>query len=67
MHSRAAECARYVVTQTASVLAHAGIFVLVIQLRPEFGWLPIFPLTAGTVAGLMVNFSGAKLWVFRGD
>ena len=65
-HARAvgAEYLRYLVVQTVGALVNLGVFVVVLAMEPDLIRYPVVPLAIGSVAGLLVNFAGARLWVF---
>ncbi|HET7033723.1 MAG TPA: GtrA family protein [Casimicrobiaceae bacterium] len=59
-----AEYVRYVVVQTVGALTNLAVFVAVLVAVPDLIRYPVVPLAIGAVAGLLVNFAGARLWVF---
>ena len=65
-HARAvgAEYLRYVVVQTVGALTNLAVFVAVLAALPNLIRYPVIPLAIGAIAGLLVNFAGARLWVF---
>jgi putative flippase GtrA len=66
-HARAvgAEYLRYVIVQTVGALTNLVVFVAVLAAVPGLIRYPVVPLAVGAVAGLLVNFAGARAWVFR--
>lgn len=62
---RGAEYRRYLFVQTGGAVANLAVFSWLVMVSAEMRALPILPLAVGAVAGLAVNFSGAKLWVYR--
>jgi len=62
--SAGAEYARYVAVQVTGALANLGVFVVVLAIEPTLVRYPVLPLAFGAVAGLAVNFVGARTWVF---
>jgi len=65
LRSRASEYSRYIVVQVGGAASNLAVFVAVVWVRPELAAVPVVPLAIGAAAGLVVNFSGSKLWVFR--
>jgi putative flippase GtrA len=59
-----AEYARYLVVQVIGALANLGVFVAMLALQPALIRYPVVPLAIGAVAGLLVNYFGARAWVF---
>jgi putative flippase GtrA len=59
-----AEYARYLTVQVIGALANLGVFVAVLAVWPRLVAYPVVPLAIGAVAGLVVNFVGARHWVF---
>jgi putative flippase GtrA len=59
-----AEYVRYLLVQGAGALTNLAVFAAVLAWVPDWLRYPVIPLAIGAVAGLLVNFSGAKLWVF---
>jgi putative flippase GtrA len=58
------EYARYLVVQVIGALANLGVFVAVLAVQPALIRYPVVPLAIGAVAGLLVNYFGARSWVF---
>lgn len=61
---RKTEYRRYFSVQIAGALANLAIYVLLIRLFPPLGQLPIIPLAAGAVGGLIVNYKLSSTYVF---
>jgi putative flippase GtrA len=59
-----AEYSRYLVVQVIGALANLGVFVGVLAIQPGLIRYPVVPLAFGAVAGLLVNYCGARAWVF---
>jgi putative flippase GtrA len=59
-----AEYARYLTVQVIGALANLGVFVAALAVWPRLVAYPVVPLAIGAVAGLLVNFVGARTWVF---
>jgi putative flippase GtrA len=60
-----AEYARYLAVQILGALANLAGFALLVALYPVWRTIPVIPLALGAIAGLAVNFLGARTWVFR--
>ena len=58
------EYARYLIVQCFGVSVNFAIFSALVMLFPALKSYPIVPLAAGSAVGLVVNFTGSKLWVF---
>jgi putative flippase GtrA len=65
--SRAAgvEYAKYLVVQICGALFNLAVFAGLIISDPAFAGVPIVPLAIGALFGLVINFLGARYWVFR--
>jgi putative flippase GtrA len=63
--AHAHEYARYVAVQVGGGLLNLAIFSWLIYLDPGLRSIPILPLAIGAAAGLVWNFIGARLWVYR--
>jgi putative flippase GtrA len=59
-----AEYARYLTVQVTGALANLGVFAAALAVWPRLIAYPVVPLAIGAVAGLVVNFVGARQWVF---
>lgn len=60
-----AEWIRYLVAMLAGGMVNYACYVGMVYALPKTGWLPAAAVATGSVAGLTVNFLGARLWVFR--
>ena len=60
-----AEYLRYVAVQAIGALTNLGVFVSVLAAIPDLIRYPVVPLAIGAIVGLLVNFAGARAWVFR--
>ncbi len=58
---------RYFVTMTAGFCLNYGIYATLGFYEPFFQRWPVLAIVAGSFAGLLVNYSGARYWVFRPD
>jgi putative flippase GtrA len=63
-HQRRQEYLRYFVVQTGGVLVNFAVFALLVAMIPALRSYPVIPLAVGSAFGLIVNYSGARLWVF---
>jgi len=61
---RQREYLKYFVVQTGGVLVNFAVFSLIVALLPSLRAYPVIPLAAGSLFGLVVNYSGARWWVF---
>jgi putative flippase GtrA len=62
--ARTAEYVRYLVVQVLGAAANLGVYAAAIAMQPALAAIPVVPLAIGAVAGLVVNLSGSRLWVF---
>jgi len=62
--ARQREYLKYFVVQTGGVLINFAIFSLLLVLLPALKQYPVIPLAVGSAFGLIVNYTGARLWVF---
>lgn len=62
---KGAEYGRYLLVQTGGALANLAIFSWLVMASAQMRAVPILPLAIGAMAGLVINFSGARLWVYR--
>ena len=60
-----AEYGRYVIIQVGGALLNLGVFWALIDRYPPLRAVPIVPLAVGALVGMLFNYSGARLWVFR--
>ncbi|MDX1735618.1 MAG: GtrA family protein [Halioglobus sp.] len=58
------EYLRYVVVQVTAAFANLAVFVLVIEQFPATADYPVLPLAVGAVFGMVINFLGARYWVY---
>lgn len=58
------EYARYVLAQVLGAIINLLVYLLVIQLFPELGQMPVVPLAIGAAIALLFNFAAARFWVF---
>ncbi len=56
---------RYLLVQTLGALVNVSVFALVVAAEVPMAKHPVVALAIGSAAGLLVNFAGAELWVFR--
>lgn len=61
---RQREYLKYFVVQTGGVLVNFAVFSLLVALLPALRVYPVIPLAVGSLFGLIVNYSGARWWVF---
>lgn len=59
------EYVRYMTVQGVGSLTNLAVFIVLINLFAGLGQTPVIPLAFGSAAGLIVNFAGSRLWVFR--
>ena len=62
--ARGREYARYLAVQIAGALLNLGVFALLIALYPGLHSVPVVPLAVGALFGMVLNFLGARFWVF---
>jgi putative flippase GtrA len=58
--------ARFAVAQLGGAAVNLGTYFLLIELSPTVARNPVIGVAAGSVAGLAINFTSARLVVFRG-
>jgi putative flippase GtrA len=56
---------RYLAGMSAGMLVNFLVYSLVLSLVAASWWSPAFAVGCGSVAGLAVNFTSAKLFVFK--
>ena len=62
---RASEYGRYLSVQVVGASANLAVYSVCLLIWPQLtAWLFV-PLAVGSAVGLVLNFFGAKLWVFR--
>lgn len=59
------EWVRYLFAMLGGGLVNYAVYAACIAFLPHTGWLPLLAVAAGAICGLLVNFTGAKTWVFR--
>jgi putative flippase GtrA len=59
------ELGSYFIVQTGGALLNLATFAALIWLFPGLRAIPVLPLAAGAVLGLVFNFSGSRAWVFE--
>jgi len=64
LDARQREYMKYFVVQTGGVLVNFAIFSLLVALLPALKQYPVIPLAVGSAFGLIVNYTGSRLWVF---
>lgn len=63
--SKKAEYTRYIGVQTLGGATNLLVFAIVIHLEPALIKQPVIPLAWGSAFGLIVNYLGARYWVFN--
>jgi putative flippase GtrA len=56
---------RYLASMTAGMLINFTIYSVVLSLIPAVWWSPAFAVGCGSAAGMVANFTSAKLFVFK--
>lgn len=59
------ELGRYFLIQTGGAFVNLAAFAALVWHFPPLLAVPVVPLAAGAVLGLVFNFSGSRLWVFQ--
>jgi putative flippase GtrA len=59
------EYARYTAIQVIGALSNLAVFGWLIWRFPYLEGMPIVPLSVGALAGLILNFLGARFWVYK--
>ncbi|HBK56250.1 MAG TPA: GtrA family protein [Xanthomonadales bacterium] len=62
-----AEFSRYFGAMLLGGAVNYASYALIVATLPRTPWLPLVAVAAGSIAGLGVNFTSARLWVFRTD
>lgn len=57
--------ARFVVSQLAGATINLGVYGLLVHTSPVVAHEPVIGVAAGSLSGLLVNFSIARAFVFR--
>jgi putative flippase GtrA len=60
-----AEGWRYLSAMGLGGIANLAAYALMLFLAPMTPWTPLAGVAAGSVAGMLVNFTMARNWVFR--
>jgi putative flippase GtrA len=55
---------RYLLAMSAGMLVNFVAYRLALELLPIAWWRPALAVACGSAAGLLVNFAGARLFVF---
>jgi putative flippase GtrA len=63
--AKASEYGRYLLIQIGGGLINLTVFAWLIFIESRLRAIPVLPLAIGAVAGLVWNFLGAKLWVYK--
>jgi putative flippase GtrA len=63
--SRAHEYGRYLLVQIVGAAVNLVVFTFLVMWFPALHEVPVVPLAVGAAFGLLVNFTGARLWVYR--
>jgi putative flippase GtrA len=56
--------ARFVVSQLAGASLNLGVYALLVHASPLVAHEPVIGVAAGSLSGLLVNFSIARIFVF---
>jgi putative flippase GtrA len=56
--------ARFVVSQLAGATINLGVYALLVHVSPLVAHEPVIGVAAGSLSGLLVNFSIARVFVF---
>lgn len=59
------EWLRYLASMAAGMLLNFIVYTAALSLLPPAWWGPALGVACGSAAGLVVNFAGAKLFVFK--
>lgn len=63
--THAREYGRYIAVQIGGGCFNWGVFSWLIYMDPRLRAVPLLPVAAGSVAGMLWNYFGARRWVFR--
>ena len=63
-YSRMHEWARFVVSQLSGAAINLGVYGLLVHSSPLVAHNPVLGVAAGSLSGLLVNFSVARAYVF---
>lgn len=58
------EYSKYLVVQASGASVNLAAFSLLIYLYEELKLIPVVPLAFGSALGMLVNYFGARAWVF---
>jgi putative flippase GtrA len=58
------EWSRFVVSQLAGATINLGVYALLVHMSPLVAHEPIIGVAAGSLSGLLINFSVARAFVF---
>jgi putative flippase GtrA len=56
---------RYLASMTAGMLINFLVYSFLLSLLPQAWWSPGFAVAGGSLAGMALNFTSAKLFVFK--
>ena len=60
-----AEWTRYLAAMSLGGIVNFAVYSGIVSMLRPAAWLPLAGVAAGSVAGLAVNFTTAKWWVFK--
>lgn len=63
--NKGVECGRYLAVQIVGSLINLFVFMLIISVYPFMKTIPMIPLFVGAFFGLIINFTGARYWVYK--
>jgi len=58
------EGTRYFLAMALGGAANLAVYGSIVTLLPPNPWLPFYGVALGSIAGMVINFVGAKFWVF---
>lgn len=58
------EWARFLLANSLGQGVNLGVYALLLWLLPSGFWTPLIAAAVGSVAGLLINYSGSRMWVF---
>ncbi|MCA8020417.1 GtrA family protein [Burkholderia metallica] len=66
-HGRSAwrEWCEYLLAMAVGGTCNYAVYVLIIQFLHAGTFVPLIAVAGGSLAGMVINFASAKLWVFR--
>lgn len=59
-----AEGSRYFVAMTLGGAANLAVYAAIVSVVAPGRWVPFFGVALGSIAGMTINFVGARFWVF---